>query len=341
MEVHFIDVGQGDATLVKCGENSMLIDAGDDSKGTAIQNYLNKQGITKLDYLVLTHPDADHIGGAPVIITKFEIDTVFVSNFEKDNKTYLKLIQALDDKQLTTTVPEVGDSYRLGGASFTILAPNETYDSPNDASVALLLQNGENRFLFTGDAEEKAEADIIKNGLDIHADVYHVGHHGAKTSSSADFLEAVDPAFAVISCAVDNSYGHPHAQSLNTLRSMGVQIFRTDEQGSIVAESNGTEITWNCAPSETWKAGETTESSYSETLTSTEESVKEDSATVQSAEEAPATNKNIGVEVHITETGKKYHSAGCQYLKKSDIPISLEDAKNRGYEPCSKCNPPQ
>ncbi len=122
---------------------------------------------------------------------------------------------------------------------------------------------------------------------------------------------------------------------------MGVQIFRTDEQGSIVAESNGTEITWNCAPSETWKAGETTESSYSETLTSTEEFVKEDSSTVHSAEEAPVTNKNIGVEVHITETGKKYHSAGCQYLKKSDIPISLEDAKNRGYEPCSKCNPPQ
>ena len=105
MQVHFIDVGQGDSTLITCGGHAMLIDAGDDSKGTAIQNYLQKQKITKLDYLVLTHPDSDHIGGAPVVSTKFSIDKVFVSNYEKDNKTYQKLIQALDDKNLKTSTP--------------------------------------------------------------------------------------------------------------------------------------------------------------------------------------------------------------------------------------------
>ena len=116
MEVHYIDVGQGDATLVTCDGHAMLIDAGDYSKGTAIQNYLQKQKIKKLDYLILTHPDSDHIGGAPVIITKFEIGRVFVSNYEKDNKTYQKLIQALDNKRLKYTTPETGTQYALGTA---------------------------------------------------------------------------------------------------------------------------------------------------------------------------------------------------------------------------------
>lgn len=255
MEVHFIDVGQGDSTLVKCGDKAMLIDAGDNSEGTAIQNYLQKQGVKKLDYLILTHPDVDHIGGAPVIITKFEIDKVFISNFEKDNNTYRKLIQALDEKRLSYFTPKVGDSYTLGSAQFTILAPNGTYQSPNNASIALLLENGSNRFLFSGDAEEEAEADILANGISLSADVYQVGHHGSRTSSSQAFLEAVNPAWAVISCAEGNDYGHPHAQTLNMLRSMGIKVFRTDEQGSIVAASDGKEITWNCAPSESWKVG--------------------------------------------------------------------------------------
>jgi len=360
MEVHFIDVGQGDCTLVKCGDFSMLIDAGDDSKGTTIQNYLQKQGIEKLDYLILTHPDADHIGGAPVVITKFEIDTAFISNYEKDNKTYLKLIQALDDKQVSYSTPEVGDTYTLGSAEFTILAPNGTYDEPNNASIALLLQNGSNRFLFTGDAEEQAEKDIQKYNEDIQADVYQVGHHGAKTSSSEAFLNKVQPEFAVISCAEGNSYGHPHAQTLNTLRSMGVKVFRTDEQGSIVAESDGTEIVWNCAPSETWQAGEPTENkTTSETVSKTKKPEQESQPQTKEPEQAPQTQnkepeqvpqlteevpvqtENVSIEVHITKTGKKYHSAGCQYLSKSDIPISLEDAKAQGYEPCSKCNPPR
>lgn len=347
MEVHFLDVGQGDCTLIKCGENTMLIDTGDDSKGTAIQNYLKKQGITKLDYLILTHPDADHIGAAPVIITKFEIGSVFMSDFEKDNNTYRKLIQALDNKRLLYSTPRVGNSYTLGSAKFTILAPNDTYQTPNDASIALLLENGQNRFLFSGDAEEKAEKDILKNGLSLRADVYKVGHHGAKTSSTQDFLEAIDPKWAVISCGEDNSYGHPHAQTLNTLRSMGVSVFRTDEQGSIVAYSDGKAITWNCAPSETWKAGEPTGSSKAEsgksesTGNSTAASPSVETSEPQSIEPSAAQTDYNSVEVHITKTGKKYHSAGCQYLSKSDIIVTLEQAKAKGLEPCSKCSPPR
>ena len=261
MEVHFIDVGQGDSTLIKCAGQTLLIDTATADKGTAIQNYLTKQGVEKLDYLVLTHPDSDHIGAAAVIITKFEIGRVFVSNFEKDNSTYRKMIQALDDKRLKAEVPKVGSTFNLGSAVCTVLAPNRTYDDPNDASVALLVQNGETRFLFTGDAQEEAEEDILANGLELKADVYKAGHHGSRTSSCEDLLDAVDPEFAVISCGKGNSYGHPHAQVLNSLRARDIKVYRTDEQGSLIASSDGTAITWNAAPSDTWQAGEPTGSS--------------------------------------------------------------------------------
>lgn len=257
-EVHYIDVGQGDATLILSGGHAMLIDCGQNDKGTAIQLYLKKQGVTRLDYLVLTHPDADHIGGADVIITKFEIDKVFMSDYEKDNKTYREVIEALDAKKMSWSVPQPGEVYTLGGAQFTILAPNKSYDDPNNASIALLLQNGDDRFLFTGDAEEEAESDMLANGISVRAEVYKAGHHGSDTASSGHFMQAVRPEYAVISCGEENSYGHPHAEVLNRLRTMGVKVFRTDEQGSIVALSNGSEITWNCAPSETWKSGERT-----------------------------------------------------------------------------------
>lgn len=346
MEVHFIDVGQGDSTLIKCDDQAMLIDAGDDSKGTAIQNYLQKQGVTKLDYIILTHPDADHIGGAPVIITKFDIDTVFMFNYEKDNKTYMKLIQALDNKLLKWTTPKVGETYSLGNASFTVIAPNGEYSDPNNSSVGIILKNGENSFLFTGDAEEEAESDIVDNGIDISADVYQVGHHGSKTASSEKLLAAVLPEYAVISCAEGNEYGHPHSKTLNILRAMGVKVFRTDEQGSIIATSDGTNITWNCAPSETWQAGEATKNANIEEIKTSESA--NDNKKVEAAEPAqdetvaaPVPSSSNDIIVHITKTGECYHNAGCGSLSRSDIEVTLGEAKAKGLRPCERCNPPQ
>jgi Predicted hydrolase (metallo-beta-lactamase superfamily) len=327
MEVHFIDVGQGDATLITCDGHSMLIDAGDDSKGTAIQNYLQKQKIQKLDYLILTHPDADHIGGAPVIITKFEINKVFVSNYEKDNKTYQKLIQALDNKRLKATTPKVGAKYYLGTAEIIILAPNKKYDDPNNASVCVLIKNGENRFLFTGDSEEKAEKDILDNQLDISANVYHAGHHGSRTSTSEEFFKAVKPVYAVISCGEGNFYGHPHAQTLNLFRTNGVEVFRTDEQGSIIAVSDGKEIVWNCSPSTTWIAGEPSDSSKSESIQ-------------EKTNETPVATTYI-----CNINTKKFHYPSCSSVKqmseknKKTVTLSRDEVISQGYVPCKRCNP--
>ena len=258
LSVHFIDVGQGDATLILCDNHAMLIDSGDNSKGTTLQLYLNKQGVEKLDYLVLTHPDADHIGGADVIITKYDIDTIFMSDYPEDTKTYEEVLDALYQKNKKWSVPSVGDTYTLGDAAFTILAPLDNYSNSNDSSIALMLTHGENKFLFTGDCSENAEDDLTAGDQDLSANVYQVGHHGSRYSSSQTFMDAVSPTYAVISCGEDNSYGHPSAEALNRFRAMGIQVFRTDEQGSIVATSDGENIAWNCAPSDTWKAGEST-----------------------------------------------------------------------------------
>lgn len=337
MEVHFIDVGQGDATLIMCDGHSMLIDAGDYSKGTAIQNYLQKQNVKKLDYLILTHPDSDHIGGAPVIITKFEIDKVFVSNYEKDNKTYQKLIQALDNKRLKYTTPEVGTKYTLGTAEFTILAPNGTYDDPNDASIALMLQNGENKFLFTGDAEENAEQDILATGIDLSADVYKAGHHGSRTSTSQEFFEAVSPSCAVISCGEDNSYGHPHAETLNTFRMNGVKVYRTDEDGTIIAVSDGTKITFNVPASETWKSGEPNGNS------SVWEAPKQETGKSETQESIKESQQETSEITYVLNTKtKKFHKPSCSSLpttNRKDSSESRESIIAQGYEPCKRCNP--
>lgn len=328
-EVHFIDVGQGDATLITCGGHAMLIDAGENDKGTKLQLYLTKQGIEKLDYLVLTHPDADHIGGADVIITKFDIGSVFMSDYEKDNRTYQDVLQALDDKGLNWSVPEPGESYALGGGSITFLAPVREYGDPNNSSIALIFSNGQNGFLFTGDAQEEAETDIPGTGLSVRADVYKVGHHGSDTSSCEAFLEAVRPKYAVISCGEGNSYGHPHSAVLNSLRAMGVKLFRTDEQGSIIARSDGEEITWNCAPSETWQAGERTGS----------EAGKESRAQEQSrAEKDSMAPFYVG-----NQNNGKLHRSDCKNLPKEENRVifsTKEEAVEAGYDDfCGSCNP--
>lgn len=239
LQVHYIDVGQGDSTLLVCGGQAMLIDAGNNNKGTTVQLYLQKQGIDALDYVVGTHPDADHIGGLDVIITKFECGTIFMPDVSNDTNTYRDVLDAMKYKDYSVTIPSVGDTYTLGDANFTILAPGRDYTEMNNNSIVIRVEHGENTFLFAGDAAEESEADMMVSGLPLQAQVLKVGHHGSSSSTSKAFLDAVHPDYAVISCGRDNSYGHPTAETLTTLREAGVQVFRTDEQGSIVVTSDG------------------------------------------------------------------------------------------------------
>lgn len=250
IEIHFIDVGQGDATLIKCDGQTLLIDAGENDKGSQVWSYLKSQNVNKLDYVIGTHPDSDHIGGMDVIIYKFDCTNVFMSPFKKDTRTYEDVINAAKSKNNKITYPKTGDTYKLGGATFTIVAPNGEYEDANNSSIGIYLKYGERSYLFTGDAEYEAEEDILESGLNIDADVYKAGHHSSRTSSSDEFLEKVTPKYVVVSCGEDNSYGHPHAAILNYCRIEKIPLYRTDKQGTIVLKSDGEKIEWNMAPSE-------------------------------------------------------------------------------------------
>ena len=341
MEVHFIDVGQADSTLIKTNEHAMLIDCGADESGTKVQYYLKKHGVDKLDYLILTHPDSDHIGGADVIITKFDIDKIFMSPFTKDNKWYSDIINAINYRGYSWSTPEVGSSYSLGDARFTVLAPNRTYEDPNNSSIALVLQYGDTRFLFTGDASEEAEADIVSNGLDISADVYKLGHHGSSSASTDAFLEKINPRYVVISCASGNEFGHPHEETMDRLKKYSPEIFRTDEQGTIIASSDGEKITWNHAPSTTWASGVQTAEEipriYNDIMTL---------ETTDDTAEEPGSRSIPSSTTYVLNTNtKKFHYPNCKSVNdmkpknRQDVDWTRGECIREGYKPCGNCKP--
>lgn len=243
LKVHFIDVGQADAILIEQDQQYMLIDAGNNNDSDLIVNYLKEQNVEKLQYLIGTHPHEDHIGGADAVINNFDIDQIFMPQVVNNTKTFKDVIAAIKDKKLTITTPNVGDSYKLGDAEWTILAPNsKEYEELNDYSIVVRLVFGNNSFIFMGDAEAKSEDEILEYyENEIASDVLKVGHHGSSSSTSEEFLEAVNPRYAVISAGKDNQYGHPHDEIIARLEEKNIEILRTDESGTIIfsADADG------------------------------------------------------------------------------------------------------
>ncbi|MGM9591979.1 MAG: ComEC/Rec2 family competence protein [Oscillospiraceae bacterium] len=240
--VHYIDVGQGDSELVCCNGEYMLIDAGEPDASDAVLEYLDRHGIDKLDYLVCTHSHSDHCGGLDAVVERLEVGTVFTSPYAGDSPSYEIFTDAVYDAGLELTVPELGESYRLGEASFSFIGPLEDYDNTNDDSLVLRLEYGDTSFLFTGDMTAKAEKDLIKDGASLRCDVLKVGHHGSSGSSCYQFLYEAQPGIGVISCEKGNSYGHPHEETLSRLDDAEVTVYRTDLEGSIVIFSDGMKV---------------------------------------------------------------------------------------------------
>lgn len=316
LKVHYIDVGQADSILIQQGSSNMLIDAGNNADSNLVVNYLKKQGVKKLDYLVGTHPHEDHIGGLDVVIKSFTIGKVFMPKKTSTTQTYKDVITAIKSKKLNVTTPTPNTTYSLGQAKWTILAPakNKDYEDINNYSIVCKLKFGNNTFLFDGDAEAISEMEMVKAKYDLKADVLKVGHHGSSSSTCANFLNAVNPKYTVISVGKDNSYNHPQKSTMDRLKAKGVKVYRTDECGTIIVTSDGNKITFNK------KQG-----SYN---------YRDNKTPVK-----PTPNKSQTV--YITNTGKKYHLGSCSSLSKSKIPMNLKDAKAKGYTPCSKCHPPQ
>ena len=244
LEVHFIDVDQADSILIKKGDESMLIDAGNSWDGDKVVDYLKEQNVTNLKYVIGTHPHSDHIGGLDTVIDNLEIGKVIMPNAISNTKTFEDVVDSISRKGLSITSGKAGNVYDLNGAEIITLAPNdEKYSNLNNYSLVVRVENGSNAFLFTGDAEEISEREMVeKRAGSLKSDVLKLGHHGSSTSTNEEFLNLVDPKYAVITVGENNRYGHPDDEVLNRLEDKGIQVYRTDLDGNIVAVSDGKTI---------------------------------------------------------------------------------------------------
>lgn len=252
LKVYYFDVGQGDSTYIKTPNgDDILIDAGNNWYGDDVVNELKRLGVDDIEVMISTHPDADHVGGLDVVLQNFEVKSVYAPKVGHTTQTFEDFLLAVRDEGLSIKTAKAGVELPLKGIKANFVGPVKEYgDNLNDWSAALHIVYGETSFIFTGDAEEEAEADMLKSGVDLKADVYKVGHHGSNTSTTQAFLDAVNPTYAVISAGADNRYGHPTKETLAKLEAIGAEIYRTDQQGTIIATSDGTNISFNTMPLE-------------------------------------------------------------------------------------------
>jgi competence protein ComEC len=207
---------------------------------------LFRSNIKKLDYVIATHPHIDHIGGLATVLNSYEVENVILPEVLHTTKAYENLLNTIKERNLSAIKAKVGSLYYLGSASFTILAPNsDNYEDVNNYSIVIRLCYGDSVFLLTGDAEKLSEEEMLASGRDLSADVIKLAHHGSAYSSCEEFLEAVNPAYAVVSVADNNDYGHPHTRTLKTIYRQNIKLYRTDKQGTIVFHTNGTTISVN------------------------------------------------------------------------------------------------
>ncbi|MFP4041875.1 MAG: MBL fold metallo-hydrolase [Bacteroidales bacterium] len=312
LQVHFIDVGQGDSILIQSpDDHNMLIDGGPRSADDKVTSYLQNQGVDKLEYIISTHPHADHIGGLLPVLEKFKVNQIIDSGRVHTSKTYENYLLKIDELDIPYQKGRTGDTFKLGDIEFTVLHPDHDNYDLNNSSVVLLGEYDLVSFLFAGDAEHEAEKAIIKNNDDVQADVIKVGHHGSRTSSSSSVLSKVSPEAAVIMAGEGNQYGHPHDETLDALAANDIDIYRTDKHGTIVTTTDGETI---------------------------EISTEHDAETTSGAD--PGEEKFVG-----SVNSDKYHYPSCRWAENINPENEVwfdtaEEAQNQGYEPCGTCKPP-
>lgn len=310
--VHYIDVGQADAALVLCDGETMLIDGGNAADSNLIAAYLKKLDINYLNYIICTHAHEDHVGGLSGALSVAKAGAIYAPETAAETKAYSNFTRKAADRDLQITHPKHGSSINLGSSTVQFFGPiTEKVDDINNTSIVLKITYGSTSFLFAGDAEREEEQDMINAGYNLKADVLKVGHHGSDTSTSYVFLREVMPQYAIISVGAGNSYGHPTEAVLSCLRDADVQVYRTDLQGDIIAESNGSAVS----------------------ITT------QRNANIQTNE----TKIEIAEETYIGNIkSKKFHRPTCNTLpaEKNRVYFSNRDeAEADGYSACQNCQP--
>ena len=321
LNVHFIDVGQGDAIFIELpNKETMLIDAGQPD-GVAL-NYIKRNGYKKVNYVVATHPDADHIGGIDEVLNSLTVDEFYMPEKEHTTQAFEKMLDAVSENGCDAIYAFAGKYIvDLPNLKIYFVGPTTYYSDNNDMSAVIKLEYKNTSFIFTGDSESNCESDMINEGYNLKADVLKVGHHGSNSSTSQRFLNAVNPKIAVISVG-DNSYGHPTQEVLALLNDNYIDIYRTDEVGTVIITSDGVEYS--------------IDKNKSEIQINAPPVVEKESTTEYNN---LTESENNSIVVYRTNTGAKYHRSGCSYLK-SKIETTVDEAKRMGLTPCSRCNPP-
>ena len=344
-EIHSIDTGNSDAILIKQGNESALIDAGDNDDEEKVVSYLKNQGVTKLKYVFSTHADADHCGGLDAVIDSIDVENVFVANGDADTKTYRDFITSVANKGLYPSVPRLNSEFKLGTSTFKVVSVANTNDVNNN-SIVLLYTNGADKMLFMGDAGKE-----IENNIDVgDIDLIKIGHHGSKTSTGVSLIDRTSPEYAVILVKNGNKYGHPHSEVMNLLESRNIEVHRTDECGNIIFKSTGNGLNVDCKKA-SYNAGNSSNStsssssnhvynSSSSNVNSSSNNNTNNNSTISNSSNLNNSSVNVSNNipnesvVYWTSSGKKYHSnPNCSNMKN---PISGTISES-GRTPCSKC----
>ena len=312
LEVHFIDVGQADSALIICDGHYMLIDGGNAEDSDLVYAYLERHGAKHLDYMVASHAHEDHIGGLSGALNYAAVDVAFSPITEYNTKVFQNMEKYLGEQGKALTIPEPGEKFELGSAQVEILGPVKEYSDTNNTSIVLRIDYGATSFLFTGDMETDAEKDLIESGANLEATVLKAGHHGSDTSTGYQFLRAVNPKYAVISVGEGNRYGHPSEEVLSRFWDAKTEVYRTDMQGHIIAESDGKSVTFH---------------------------------TERETDTATNPTGNSTLQMYIGNTSSmKFHLPDCasaqniQESNRAEFQTRLQ-AVQQGYEPCGRCNP--
>lgn len=301
-QVTYINVGQGDSTLIQNNNQTVLIDAGHgDGYENASLNYLKEHYINTLDALILTHCDADHINDAKNIIYQLNVKKIYMSSRTSSSYTYMKLLNAIKEKKKNITVPKVGDTFQVGAGSIEFIGVGEGVQNNNDSSLCMRYDDGYHRFVFTGDAAESMEKKLNK----VQCDVFQAGHHGSAYSNSDNLLSRMKASYVVVSCGKDNMYGHPHKEALQRFSRYDMVVYRTDELGTIRCVSKKNKLTFNGKEEIT-----TTQTTQYIGSRNTKKYHREDCQYVKT----------------ISDKNKVYFS-------------SSQEAQKEGYIPCKACNP--
>ena len=246
MDVTFVDVGKADATIISADGHNILIDAGEERAAKSIIEVLEEKNIEKLDMVVVSHNDADHIGGMTTILNNYKVKNFLTydveDKYQSTTKTYNTMLDAIEDNNVNVTYTKAGDTYTLGDMKLKVISPDHEYEDINDDSVVVKLSYGESDFLFTGDASHYVEKDLLNSKYDLNCEVLKVSHHGSKTATSQEFLEAVNPEIAVVPIG-KNRYNLPDDEVISRLENYPLTLYRSDYDGNIYMTSDGKKIT--------------------------------------------------------------------------------------------------